>query len=74
MLAYYRQQCERSDEVLARTPLSAAPRGRHGDPGLEEPADLRWIVLHLIEETACHAGHLDIARELLDGQTDLGLR
>ena len=74
VLAYYRQQCERSDEVLARTPLSAAPHGRHGDPGLEEPADLRWIVLHLIEETACHAGHLDIARELLDGQTDLGLR
>jgi Protein of unknown function (DUF664) len=74
VLAYYRQQCERSDEVLARTPLSAAPRGRHGDPGLEEPSDLRWIVLHLIEETACHAGHLDIARELLDGQTDLGLR
>ncbi len=35
---------------------------------------MRWIVLHLIEETACHAGHLDIARELLDGQTDLGLR
>jgi len=74
VLAYYHQQCERSDEVLARTPLSAAPRGRHGDPGLEEPADVRWIVLHLIEETACHAGHLDIARELLDGQTDLGLR
>lgn len=74
VLAYYRQQCQRSDEVLAGTPLSAAPRGQHGDPALEEPSDLRWIVLHLIEETACHAGHLDIARELLDGQTDLGLR
>jgi hypothetical protein len=30
--------------------------------------DLRFIVLHLIEETACHAGHLDAARELIDGR------
>ena len=75
VLAYYRQHCERSDEVLTRTPLSAAPRGSHGDPDTDEqPADLRWVVLHMIEETARHAGHLDIARELLDGQTDLGPR
>jgi uncharacterized damage-inducible protein DinB len=75
VLGYYRQQCERADEVLARTPLSAAPRGYHGDPDTDQqPADLRWIVLHMIEETACHSGHLDIARELIDGQTDLGLR
>ena len=32
------------------------------------------LVLHMIEETARHAGHLDIARELLDGQTGLGPR
>jgi Protein of unknown function (DUF664) len=31
--------------------------------------NLRWIILHMIEETAQHAGHLDIARELLDGRT-----
>lgn len=30
---------------------------------------LRWAVLHLIEETARHAGHMDITRELLDGHT-----
>jgi hypothetical protein len=35
---------------------------------------VRWIVLHMIEETAYHSGHLDIARELLDGRTGLGLR
>jgi hypothetical protein len=74
VVGYYRDQCARSDAVLAATPLSASPKGRHGDPGLEEPADVRWIVLHMIEETACHAGHLDIARELLDGRTNLGLR
>lgn len=30
---------------------------------------LRWVLLHLIEETARHAGHADIVRESLDGQT-----
>ena len=29
--------------------------------------DLRYIMLHMITETACHAGHLDAARELIDG-------
>jgi hypothetical protein len=67
----YRDQCASSDAVLAVTPLSAQPRGRHGR---YEPPDVRWIVLHMIEETARHAGHLDIARELLDGQTGLGPR
>jgi hypothetical protein len=74
ILAFYRQQCASSDAVLAVTPLSAAPRGKHGVPGRDEPADVRWVVLHMIEETARHAGHLDIARELLDGQTRLGAR
>jgi hypothetical protein len=35
---------------------------------------VRWVVLHMIEEKACHSGHLDIARELPDGRTSLGLR
>ncbi len=73
IIAFYRDQCARSDAVLAVTPLSAPPRGKHGDPD-NEPPDVRWIVLHMIEETARHAGHLDIARELLDGQTRLGPR
>jgi uncharacterized damage-inducible protein DinB len=33
------------------------------------PAQLRWVLLHLIEETARHAGQLDVLRELLDGVT-----
>jgi len=37
--------------------------------GLDRPLDLRWAVLHLIEETARHAGHADATRELLDGRT-----
>jgi uncharacterized damage-inducible protein DinB len=31
--------------------------------------DLRWVLLHLINETARHAGHADATRELLDGTT-----
>jgi uncharacterized damage-inducible protein DinB len=31
--------------------------------------DLRWVLLHLVEETARHAGHADATRELLDGTT-----
>jgi Protein of unknown function (DUF664) len=74
IIGFYRDQCASSDAVLAVTPLSARPRGRHGVPGRDEPPDVRWVVLHMIEETARHAGHLDIARELLDGQTRLGRR
>lgn len=46
-------------------------------PGLDVPCiaadlpgiDLRWVVLHLIEETAHHAGHAESTREMLDGTT-----
>jgi len=74
IIGFYREQCASSDAVLAVTPLSAQPRGKHGVPGRDEPPDVRWVVLHMIEETARHAGHLDIARELIDGQTRLGQR
>lgn len=30
---------------------------------------LRWVLIHMVEETARHAGHLDIVRELIDGGT-----
>jgi hypothetical protein len=74
VLVYYRDQTRQTDEMLATTALGSAPRGRHGSEDTEQPASVREIVLHLIEETATHSGHLEIARELLDGQTRLGLR
>jgi len=46
-----------------------------GFASLSEPSrsgagiDLRWVLLHLINETARHAGHADAVRELLDGTT-----
>jgi hypothetical protein len=74
VVTYYRDQARQTDEMLATTALDAAPRGRHGGPDTEQPQTVREIVLHLIEETAAHSGHLEIARELLDGKTRLGLR
>jgi len=35
----------------------------------DEPVNLRWILVHLVQETARHAGHADIVAELLDGRT-----
>ena len=34
---------------------------------------MRWVLLHLIRETARHAGHADIIRESLDGKTEFEL-
>ncbi len=39
------------------------------DVGVDSMVDLRWVLAHLLEETARHAGHADILRELLDGST-----
>lgn len=33
------------------------------------PVSMRWVLIHMIEETARHAGHMDILRELIDGAT-----
>ena len=77
LLAEYSDVRRRSDEILAVTPLSAAPPGLrfHGDPEYTaQITTVRWIVLHVIEEIAVHSGHLEIARELIDGKTRLGGR
>ena len=71
ILRNYQETCDLSDAVLAETSMSAKPKGRHGN---EEVPNVRWVVLHMIEETATHCGHLEIARELLDGQVRLGNR
>ena len=75
-LAYYRACVARSDDILGVTPLDAQPAARPMvDIGIPyEVRTVRDVVLHLIEETARHAGHLDIARELIDGRIGLGPR
>jgi Protein of unknown function (DUF664) len=75
VIAHYRRQCEISNEILRSRDLDSALLGEHGLEWPGEPiTDLRWVSLHMIEETARHAGHLDAARELLDGVTGLGPR
>ncbi|HET7661263.1 MAG TPA: DinB family protein [Oryzihumus sp.] len=75
VIEHYRRQCRISNEILHSLDLDASLRGEHGLDWPGEPiTDLRWVALHLIEETARHAGHLDAARELLDGTTGHGPR
>jgi hypothetical protein len=59
----YARQCVAADEIIAAHPLDAGSRNPKYGPG----TTLRWILLHMIEETARHAGHADAIRELLDG-------
>ena len=58
----YREQIETSNAIVASMELDA-PCGR---PDIVE-CNLRYVLFHMIEETARHAGHADIIRETLDG-------
>ncbi|MCW2608618.1 MAG: hypothetical protein JWO60_3311 [Frankiales bacterium] len=60
----YRQACDRSREVLGRLGLDVTAVNARG-----RAFSVRFVLLHLIEETARHLGHLDLLRELADGVT-----
>ena len=60
--ALYREEIARSREIVAGASLDDLSKEQ--DRG---PRTLRWIMVHMIEETARHAGHADILRELTDG-------
>lgn len=69
VLDRYRLEIERSDAVIAATSLDAPPAWWPGELfGEWRLEDLREVLLHVIVEIACHAGHLDAARELIDGR------
>jgi uncharacterized damage-inducible protein DinB len=67
----YVAACERSRNVVASAEsLDATFRIVDcRDPRHDDDMDLRWILVHMIEETARHNGHADIIRELIDGVT-----
>ena len=70
----YRQEIERADAIIAAAPPDTAPAWWPADLfGSWRLHTLREIILHVMTETACHAGHLDAVRELLDGRTWLVL-
>lgn len=69
----YRREIELADAIIAVTPLDTAPARWPDEWASWRLQDLREILLHVITETACHAGHLDAVRELIDGRTWLVL-
>jgi hypothetical protein len=72
----YWVQAQRTFDIVNQAPRLDIPCvGREGEGppahtllGLDVPLDLRWVLVHLIEETAHHAGHADATREMLDGK------
>ena len=75
VLAAYSSAIERSDEIIAARQLDdppAQPEDWWDDAGLDFP-HLGSILVHVLVETAVHAGHLDAVRELLDGRQHIVL-
>jgi uncharacterized damage-inducible protein DinB len=66
LLDEYDAQSARYRELLASMDLETLSK-RKMSTG--EPVTLRWILMHLIEETARHNGHIDLLREMADGTT-----
>jgi hypothetical protein len=61
---FYRSTWARIDAVAFTAPLDQLCERADAEP----PVSLRWVLMHLLAETARHAGHADILRELIDGQ------
>jgi hypothetical protein len=63
LLGYYAEVAEQTGRVVAEVADLGQPQAA------EAEKSVRWVLLHLIKETARHAGHADIIRETLDGQS-----
>ena len=61
-LAIWRAECERARVLEAGAASLEVTGMRRG-----EMVDLRWIMIHMVEEYARHNGHADLIRELVDG-------
>ena len=64
ILTFYGRARAAADEVIDDVILDARGRSWTG-----EDVTLRWVLLHLVEEAARQVGHMDVMRELIDGQT-----
>jgi uncharacterized damage-inducible protein DinB len=62
ILGFYARARAAADQVIDQLDLDTAGTAWYGGA-----VTLRWVLIHMIEETARHAGHLDILRELIDG-------
>src|SRR5262245_13978996 len=63
VMQQYRDACAESRRIVAAHPLDAQSSVAHPYFGI---VSLRWIILHLVEEIARHAGHVDLLREATD--------
>jgi uncharacterized damage-inducible protein DinB len=66
LLATFDESCERSRQIIEAAP--SMDTMSVGDPGERGPWNLRWIMVHMIEEYARHVGHADLLREAIDGE------
>ena len=66
IVAFYRREWTRANEIVRAAPSLDERAVQVIQPENERPT-LRWILNHMMEETARHAGHADITRELIDG-------
>lgn len=64
IVAFYQRARARADSVITQLAIEDTGTSWSG-----KTVSLRWVLIHMIEETARHAGHLDILRELIDGVT-----
>jgi uncharacterized damage-inducible protein DinB len=64
VLGYYQRAREAADKVIDEVGIE-----EHGKAWFGDAVSLRWVLIHMVEETARHAGHMDIIRELMDGAT-----
>jgi hypothetical protein len=64
IIEFYSRACDAADGVLAESSLDEVGTSYSGSA-----VSLRWVLIHMLAETARHAGHMDIIRELIDGAT-----
>jgi uncharacterized damage-inducible protein DinB len=67
LLEQYAEECRLATAAVEKLALDAEPRWWFEDSGDAPYSSLHEVLMHVIVETAKHAGHLDICRELVDG-------
>jgi hypothetical protein len=69
LVAFYSRARTAADRAIEEVGLDETGTSWSGST-----VSMRWVLIHMIEETARHTGHLDILRELIDGETGEHLR
>jgi uncharacterized damage-inducible protein DinB len=62
VLAFYGRARAAADQAIGELDIEDT-----GTAWFGEAVTMRWVLIHMVEETARHAGHVDILRELIDG-------